>query len=79
MRLYTAGGRLSLSLRDDGQGFDLESVRRRAAGGSNLGLVGMEERIALAGGAFEVRSAPGQGTVLLATFPLMANDKERAA
>jgi PAS domain S-box-containing protein len=79
VRLYTAGGRLSLSLRDDGQGFDLESVRRRAAGGSNLGLVGMEERIALAGGAFELRSAPGQGTVLLATFPLMTNDKERAA
>jgi signal transduction histidine kinase len=30
----------------------------------------MEERVALAGGTLELRSAAGQGTVLLATFPL---------
>ena len=33
--------------------------------------------MALAGGSFELRSAPGQGTILLATFPLAA--RERAA
>jgi signal transduction histidine kinase len=37
----------------------------------------MEERMALAGGSFELRSAPGEGTVLLATFPL-SPAKERA-
>ena len=72
------GGRLAISVRDDGRGFDLDSVRERAANGSSLGLVGMEERMALAGGSFELRSAPGQGTVLLATFPLPATAKERA-
>jgi signal transduction histidine kinase len=30
----------------------------------------MEERIAIAGGSIELRSQPGQGTVLLATFPI---------
>jgi signal transduction histidine kinase len=30
----------------------------------------MEERAALAGGKLELRTAPGQGTVLLATFPM---------
>ena len=75
MRLFTAGGRLALSVRDDGRGFDLEAVRRGAASGASLGLVGMEERIALAGGSFELRPAPGQGTVLLATFPaIFQND-----
>jgi signal transduction histidine kinase len=54
-------------------------VRKRAADGASLGLVGMEERMALAGGSFELHSAPGQGTVLLATFPLAAAGKERAA
>jgi two-component system sensor histidine kinase UhpB len=84
LRLFAAGGRLALSVRDDGAGFDLESVRRHAAAGASLGLVGMEERIALAGGSFELRSAPGQGTVLVATFPLAHRaarilDGERAA
>jgi two-component system sensor histidine kinase UhpB len=78
LRLFASGGRLALSVRDDGSGFDLEKVRSRAARGASLGLVGMEERMALAGGAFELRSAPGQGTVLLATFPLAAPGKERA-
>jgi PAS domain S-box-containing protein len=78
LRLFTANGRLAISVRDDGRGFDLDSVRERAANGSSLGLVGMEERMALAGGSFELRSAPGQGTVLLATFPLPATAKERA-
>jgi signal transduction histidine kinase len=44
-----------------------------------LGLVGMEERIALASGSFELRAAPGQGTVVLATFPLPSRGSEQAA
>ena len=79
VRLFTAGGRLAISVRDDGKGFELDSVRERSANGSSLGLIGMEERMALAGGSFELRSAPGQGTILLATFPVAAASKERAA
>jgi two-component system sensor histidine kinase UhpB len=76
LRLFTAGGRLALSVRDDGVGFDLDAARRRGAAGASLGLVGMEERVALAGGSLELRSAPGQGTVLLATFALQPEPKE---
>src|SRR5438067_1927184 len=78
VRLFTASGRLALSVRDDGRGFDLEAVRRRAASGASLGLVGMEERIALAGGSFELRATPGAGTVLLATFPVRRRASEAA-
>ncbi len=78
LRLFTAGGRLAISVRDDGRGFDLDAARQRTANGASLGLVGMEERMALAGGSFELRSAPGQGTVLLATFPLAPASRERA-
>lgn len=70
VRLFIAEGRLALSVRDDGKGFDLEAARRRAASGASLGVVGMEERAALERGTFELRTAPGQGTVLLATFAL---------
>jgi len=70
LRLFTSGDRLALSVRDDGGGFDPEAARRRAAAGGSLGLAGMEERVAIAGGSIELRSTAGQGTVLLATFPL---------
>jgi len=79
VRLFMASGRLALSVRDDGRGFDLDAVRRRGASGASLGLIGMEERIALAGGSFELRASPGQGTVVLATFPLQRQPNEQAA
>jgi two-component system, NarL family, sensor histidine kinase UhpB len=75
LRVFMAGGHLALSVRDDGRGFDLESARRGAA---SLGLVGMEERIALAGGSLELRAAPGQGTVVLATFPVGRRTEQAA-
>lgn len=80
VRLYSAAGdRLALSIRDDGHGFDLDAVKSRAASGASLGLVSMEERIALASGTLELRSAPGQGTVLVATFPRSRAKDEAAA
>jgi signal transduction histidine kinase len=72
VRLYDAAGRLALSVRDDGAGFDVRTVR-------GLGLAGMEERTALVGGSLELRAAPGQGTVVLATFPLAPNEAEQVA
>ena len=76
LRLFTHAGRLALSVRDDGVGFDPEAARRRGDAGARLGLVGMEERVALVGGTLELRSAPGQGTVLLATFPLQPGERD---
>ena len=70
LRLEAAGGRLVIEVRDDGVGFDLEAAKRRAAAGGSLGVVGMEERAALAGGGLDVQTSPGKGTVLLANFPL---------
>lgn len=64
LRLFLPEGRVALSVRDDGCGFD-----PAAAGGSSVGLVGMEERVALAGGSLDLRSAPGAGTTVVAVFP----------
>jgi signal transduction histidine kinase len=61
---------LELSVRDDGCGFDEETVRRRPADRSSLGLISMKERAALAGGTFEIESVSGGGTRVLAVFPL---------
>jgi len=70
LRLFVAGERLALSVRDDGAGFDVGAAQRRAAVGESLGVISMEERVALAGGTFQIHSAPGQGTVVVASFPI---------
>ncbi len=56
--LYQEGSRVSLEIRDDGQGFDLAAPR--AAGG--LGLRGMGERVGRLGGRLHISSAPDTGT-----------------
>jgi signal transduction histidine kinase len=61
---------LHLSVRDDGVGFDLVSVREQAIRGASLGLLSMEERAILASGGLEYLAAPGQGTEVHAWFPL---------
>jgi two-component system sensor histidine kinase UhpB len=78
IRLFAQDGGLALSVRDDGKGFELETARRRAAAGASLGVLSMEERAALEGGSFELRTAPGQGTLLLATFPKATEQEARA-
>jgi two-component system sensor histidine kinase UhpB len=72
LRLFFAGEQLALSVRDDGAGFDVTAAQRRAAAGESLGVVSMEERVALAGGTLQIHSAPGQGTVIVASFPVGA-------
>jgi signal transduction histidine kinase len=71
VRLTTADDRLVLEVRDDGVGFDPDVIRSGPTG-SSLGLLGAWERIALVGGSLTIDSAPGQGTVLCASFPRTA-------
>jgi two-component system, NarL family, sensor histidine kinase DevS len=64
--VYVAGDGhgVTVEVRDDGVGFDPD-VRT-----PGFGLVGMKERLALAGGSLEVSSALGRGTTLRAELPL---------
>jgi len=64
----------SISIHDDGRGFDVRACRERAARGSSVGLLSMEERVSLAGGRLEIQSRPGSGTTVLARFPLVAGE-----
>jgi NarL family two-component system sensor histidine kinase YdfH len=60
-----ASGDLELEICDDGLGFEPAAVEA-----GHFGLVGMRERVQLAGGRLEVRSASGKGTQLMIRFPL---------
>ncbi len=70
VELRRKDGDLSISIRDDGVGFDVAAARAQARGGRSLGILGMEERVLLLKGAFEVRSEPAGGAEVFARFPL---------
>jgi two-component system sensor histidine kinase UhpB len=70
VELENENGRLLLTVRDDGRGFDVSDARTRASQGESQGLLGMEERAALAGGDLSIESAPGRGTSIRARIPL---------
>jgi PAS domain S-box-containing protein len=72
----TAEGFL-LTVRDDGIGFDVKAARDRAIGGASLGLLGMEERVSLLRGRFEVHSRPGEGAEVSAYFVTAEKEKEQ--
>ena len=65
LRLHTHGDTITLEIDDDGKGFAPD------AGNANTGygLPGMRERAELLGGTLDVRSHPGQGTLLRLRFP----------
>jgi signal transduction histidine kinase len=70
INLIQANNALELIIRDDGIGFDADLARDRARQGASLGLLGMQERVALLGGQFTIAAAPGSGTDVKARFPL---------
>jgi len=62
-------------IRDNGRGFDMESVQSRI-GRVSLGLAGMEERAILLGGSLYVRSRPNYGTEIEAVIPYQVEKVE---
>jgi PAS domain S-box-containing protein len=71
--LHLVAEALDLRVRDDGIGFDAGVARERAIGGASMGLLGMQERISLAGGEYELSTRPGGGTEVRARLPLGGN------
>lgn len=61
---------LSLSIRDNGVGFDPAALEASSLNGTGLGIFGMQERAALAGGVLRIWQRPGGGTEVFAFVPL---------
>ena len=60
-------GQCRLTIEDDGCGFDPQDIQ----GGHHLGLRLMRARAERSGGTLMVESAPGAGTRVVVSFPLM--------
>jgi signal transduction histidine kinase len=63
VRISDANGEVRIEVRDDGAGFNPGEATR------GFGLVGMRERVELAGGRLTIDSSPGGGTRVAATLP----------
>jgi PAS domain S-box-containing protein len=77
--LEGAGGSLELSIEDNGQGFDPDAAASRRDFSHGLGLQSMKERAELSGGAYEFKSAPGQGTRIRVRWPALQAAKHELA
>lgn len=77
IHLTRTNGRVTMTLVDDGRGFDLSTVTSTPSQMHGLGLAGMQERASLAGGQVTVKSAPGQGTTVHVALALPAAVKDR--
>ena len=69
MHLSEVGNEMEIEIRDDGVGFDPQAVQP-----GHYGLLGMRERVRLAGGRLDIQSEAGKGTCLLIHFPLATNE-----
>jgi signal transduction histidine kinase len=63
VRLNDAEGLLVFEVEDDGAGFDVTATRHGS------GLQGMADRLEALGGTLEIRSSPGNGTIVIGRVP----------
>lgn len=61
-------GELRCTIKDDGTGFDVESVMKDRQR-TGLGLLGMRERVQSVGGILQIQSASGDGTTIEIRIP----------
>ena len=66
-------GRLMINVSDRGAGFNPAEVILEG----HLGLAGMRERVEILGGSFDLQSAPGLGTTIRVTLPLVVPGLEQ--
>jgi signal transduction histidine kinase len=74
--LERADGSVTLRVRDWGRGFSTTEEANKWGPGERVGISSMRERAALLGGAFEISSEPGSGTLVKAEIPLPGSEEE---
>jgi PAS domain S-box-containing protein len=69
-------GSVTLSIEDDGKGFDVNGVRTLHSPEKGLGLEVMDERARMLGASLHIRSQVGEGTRITLTIPIRELGKE---
>ena len=63
-------GRIRITVKDNGKGFDLPKSVGDLTRSGKLGLAGMQERVQLLGGNITLESKPGKGTSIIVEAPI---------
>lgn len=69
VNLQQQNGKIILSIKDDGKGFEKDNALNK----KTLGILGMQERSFMMGGIYEVNSKPGEGTLVVVSVPFSNN------
>ncbi len=77
VHLRRLGDRVTLTIADDGDGFEAPEALDALTGVGSFGLAGMQERARLAGGDLSIESEPGEGCVVSAWVPAGAPARQR--
>jgi len=77
IHLRRLGDRVTLTIADDGEGFEAPESLDALADVGSFGLAGMVERARLAGGDLSVESEPGDGCVISVWVPAGAPARQR--
>lgn len=70
--METENGMLTLSVEDNGRGFDVDEISESTC----LGIIGMRERANLIGGVLEIKSEYGKGTQVHFRAPIHAKEEQ---
>lgn len=62
--------RVTVTVEDDGQGFEAGGIMEQTLHQEGTGLIGIQERVAALGGRFALETHPGKGTCLWVEIPL---------
>lgn len=74
IRLWTADQHIWLEIKDNGCGFDIESIYSAATVRKPLGLLGIRERASLVHGEVKINSSKDSGTCLQVYIPIPMHD-----
>jgi len=64
---------MTITIKDDGAGFDVHAMKARYDERGSLGMINMQERTSAINGTFTIHSEVGQGTEVVLSLPLTEN------
>lgn len=76
IELTEEGRSAVFSIKDNGKGFNPKSVKGESLSEIGLGLTAMAERAQMAGGAFDIKTEVGRGTVITFSVPVKRTRKQ---
>lgn len=79
LAVVKVGDRIQISIEDDGEGIDPAVVAPGSGSASGFGLFSIREQLKRIGGEMTIDGAPGKGTRVVVSAPLLAGSEEPGA